>query len=50
MNIPCKAVQPKAKRCKHVSSKENKPGEEFPGINEDSEAGIDFTSEKALKE
>ena len=49
MNIPCKAVQPKAKRCKHVSSKENEPGDEFPGINEDSDEGIDFASEKALK-
>ena len=44
-----KPVQPKAKRCKHVSSKENEPKDEFPGINEDSDEGIDFASEKALK-
>ena len=44
-----KAVQPKAKRCKHVSSKENEPGDEFPGINENSDEGVNFASEKALK-
>ena len=49
MNIPSKEVQPKAKWCKHVSSKENEPEDEFPGINENSDEGIDFASEKALK-
>ena len=51
MNVPAKATQPKAKRCRHslldeiedVSSEESEPEEEFlHDINEDSDEEIEF--------
>ena len=48
MNIPCKAVQPKAKWCKHVSSKENKPEDEFQ-VSMKTVMKKSTASEKALK-
>ena len=60
MNVPLKAVQPKAKRCRRalldviedVSSEESEPEdeEEFLGIIEDTDEEIEFASEKVNEE